>query len=110
MKGSARVTRAGEGVLRWRIPTRANGGFFKKNRCICSCGTFGRAGKGGQRSRGWWGKVFAGRVFFFGLGWENLAGKGVVGFFLGGLDLKIVELSKTRPLFNQPRDKRSILL
>jgi len=85
MKGSARVTRAGEGVLRWRIPTRANGGFFKKNRCICSCGTFGRAGKGGQRSRGWWGKVFAGRVFF--LDWDGriLRGRGLLVFFWGVL-------------------------
>jgi len=68
---------------------------FKKNRCICLCGTFGRAGKGGAKVVGRWGKVFAGRgFFFFGLGWENLAGKGVVGFFLGGLDQRLLDYPK----------------
>jgi len=73
-------------------------------------GLLGEPGKGGRGRADGGERCLRAEFFFFGLGWENLAGKGVVGFFLGGLDLKIVELSKTRPLFNQPRDKRSILL
>jgi len=68
---------------------------FKENRCICLCGTFGRAGKGRGKGRGKVGKGVCGqRFFFFGLGWENLAGKGVVGFFLGGLDQRLLDYPK----------------
>jgi len=59
---------------------------FKENRCICLCGTFGRAGKGGAKVVGRWGKVFAGRGFFF-LDWDGriLRGRGLLVFFWGVL-------------------------
>ncbi len=84
MKGSARVTRAGGRDFEMENSKTDQWWGFKKNRCICLCGTFGRAGKGGQRSRGWWGKVFAGRVFFFWIGMGESCGEGGCWFFFGG--------------------------
>ncbi len=66
---------------------------FKKNRCICLCGTFGRGREGG-RGRADGGERCLRAEVIFGMGWENLAGKGGVGFFGGGLDQRLLDYPK----------------
>jgi len=93
-KVCATLTRAGEGILRWRIQNRPMVGFLEKSVHLL-VRDFWESWQGGQRSGKGGGKVFVGRSFFFGMGWENLAGKGGVGFFFGGV--------LTKRLLNYPK-------
>jgi hypothetical protein len=91
-------------------PKQADGGFSRKIGAFACAGLLGELARGakvGER----WGKGVCGQKFFFWNGMGESCGEGGCWFFFwGGPDQKIVELSKTRPLFNQCRNKRSILL
>lgn len=82
MKGSARVTRAGGRDFEMENSKTDQWWGFKKNRCICLCGTFGRAGKGAEVAR-MVGKGVCGQRSF--LEWDGriLRGRGLLVFFGG---------------------------